>query len=88
MKLYRLTNIKTGKVVRTNATEAEIAALRKAPKNPGGPVDGPSMLSLYTVEEFEVEEGKTFLPDFIKNNAAAAATKEETKGLPAGEQTT
>lgn len=86
MKLYRLTNVKTGKVVRNNVTEAEIAALKKSPKNPGGPADGPSMLSLYTVEEFEVAEGKTFLPDFIKNNAAAAATKEETKGPAAAGQ--
>lgn len=83
MKLFKLTNLKTGKVVKNNATQADIDALQRwVPDKASPQVTG---LSLYMVEEFDIPErgGATFKPPAFPR---MPVPKEETKGLPAGGQ--
>lgn len=82
MKLYTLTNLKTGLVVRRNATQADIDALSKwIPDKARPDING---LSFYSVEAFDVSErgGQTFTPPPIR-----AVRKEETKGPAAAGHT-
>lgn len=88
MKLYQLTNKKTGKPIARKMSEAEMDTLRKTPQ-PGSA--NLKMSDLYTVEEFNVDVrgGETFKPSYIlegmSTGAAKSATKEETKGSDASD---
>lgn len=82
MKLYTLTNLKTGLVVRRNATQADIDALSKwIPDKARPDMNG---LSFYSVQAFEVGDraGQTFTPPPIMG-----VRKKETKGPAAAGHT-
>lgn len=89
MKLYQLTNKKTGKLIARKMSEAEMDTLRKTPQ-PGSA--NLKMSDLYTVEEFNVDVrgGETFKPAYIEQGmstgAAKAAPKEGNTGSAAADQ--
>ena len=78
MKLFTLTNRKTGQVVRRNATQADIDALKNCRLDTDNP--NASMLDKFDVQEFSLPEPKavTFVPDYLKPRAVQV--QEETNG--------
>ena len=84
MKLFTLTNRKTGQVVRRNATQADIDALKNCRLDNDNP--NASMLDKVEVQEFSLPEPKavTFVPDYLKPRAVQV--QEETKGASADAQ--
>lgn len=93
MKIYQLTNKKTGKLIPRKMSAVEHATLCNT-FQPGS--TNLKMIELYMVEEFDVNvrEGQTFQPfakpDYIKEGmstgATAVAPKQETKGSDASDQ--
>lgn len=71
MKLYNLTNLKTGRTYR-NVSEEGVAALKK---NSTGHAEGGSFLDRFSIEVISIPErrGESFIPPEIKEQASSAA---------------